>query len=267
MHSICINVLHLNSDVAALQKTLASIHAQNYEKLIVNVLSNVEVDFFDSKFNLIVSRSINDLPAKLYDVIESTNAELVIIAHSGDCFFQQALHSASNIFSRFSDIEWLTGIETIQSSVGYNVIQGNTSVRRWNSRLFRKNMYHSMRYIPSAGTIWRKTLWNKVKHKVNFVSGPFAHNDLWDAFLPVSPPYACDVYFSAKAFMPASVLPLPPQVSNEATLSEKGFFGRIIEFVYLNNVPYLRAYYRYVNGFAQVIRFDHKSQSYFLSDY
>lgn len=251
-----------------LQKTLASIHAQGYEKLIVNVLSNVEVESSDSKTNLIQTKGINKLPGKMYEVIDSTNADLFIVAHSGDCFFQQALHSANNIFSEFSNIEWLTGIETIQSSIGYNVIQGNTSVRRWNSRLFRKNMYQSnMRYIPSAGTIWRKALWDKVKHKINFVSGAFAHNDLWDAFLSVSPPYACDVYFSAKAFIPANAVHKQPQVSIEATLSEKGLFGRVIEFLYLNNVPYLRAYYRYVNGFAQVIRFDHKSQSYFLSDY
>lgn len=268
MYSICINVLHLNSDVAVLQETLMSIYAQNYTNLSVNILTNVDIAISVSNVKLIRINNINELPHTMYEVIESSNADLFIVAHGGDCFFQQALHSVSNIFSKFSDIEWLTGIETIQSSIGYNVIQGNTSVRRWNSRLFRKNIYQgNTRYIPSAGTIWRKTLWNKVKDKVNFVSDNFAHDDLWDAFLSVSPPYACDVYFSAKAFLPFEGSVKQSVVSIETALSEKGVFNRVVEFLYLNNVPYLRAYYRYVNGFAQVIRFDHKSQSYFLSDY
>lgn len=265
MHSICVNVLHFNSDASKLHSTLASIQQQGYEMLKVNVLSNSELVDVAGSWNVAVAHSIDDIPHKLYDLIDTTEADLYILAQSGDRFFEQAFHSASSIFSKFSEIEWITGIETVQSAGGYNVIQGNTSVRRWNSRLFRNNMYQTnARYIPSAGTVWRKTLWNKVKHKVNFVSGSFAHNDLWDAFLKISPPYACDVYFSAKAYECGNYN-VPTMV--ESILSEKRWFNQVFEFLYLNNVPYLRAYYRYANRFVQVIRFDHKAQSYFLSDY
>lgn len=263
---LCITILHMGSDIAGLNQTLDSIWRQNCEKekLHINVISNVKLDVAYG-INVISIEHMDAFPHTLYNTLDKSYAELYVLLHSGDTFFGGTFSSVKDIFNAFSHVEWLTGIETIKAKGGYSVIQGNTSGRRWSSHLFYRNIYTSgARHIPASATFWRRQLWDKAVSNINFVSLALAHNDIWQAYMPLAQLYVCDVYFSAAV---AGTNRLSLANYNMPEPVEKSTIKKVTEFLYLNNVPYLRAFYRYANKLPQVVRFEHKSQSYFLSDY
>lgn len=262
---ICVVVLHAHDHDEALAKTIGSIERQGYVKqlLSVNIIGAKSSSVYD--WANIVEADVDSVPQKLYNVLNSTTAELYVMLHSGDTFFDSTFQSVSDIFSNIQNIDWLTGIETLSTNAGYKVVHGNTSTRRWSSHILRKNLYESgTRYIPAAATFWRRRVWEKAKKDVNFVSAAQVHADLWQAYIPHALLHPCDVYFSSTS---ATELQVALRSYNAPLPIEKTIPYRLAEYMYLNNIPYLRSFYRYANNLPQVVRFDHKTQSYFLSDY
>lgn len=262
---LCVTILHIRSHVDLLLHTMQTIASQKYlpDKLSIQVISDNETVTLPGTKVTIVSHTDN-LPAALYQALDSSNAEIFVLLKSGDSFFDYAFNSVNTIFSKFSNIEWLTGIETIQAHMGYNVVHGNTSLRRWNMHIFNRSMYQkSERYIPAASTFWTQSLWHKVRTQINFVFYEQIQNDIWTAFIQTAVPYACDVYLSATHNR------VEGDLSNHEknALTEKSLMLKAAEFLYINNIPYLRTYYRKINKLAHVVRFDHKTQAYFLSEY
>ena len=262
---ICVAVLHANATDTQLAHTIHSIERQGYDSDSLStyiVGTEPNTSFAQATW---VAASVDSLPQKLYSVLDGSDAQLYVMLHSGDTFFDSTFHSVNDIFGSIGNIDWLTGIETLSTPGGYKVVHGNTSTRRWSSHILRKNLYQSgARYIPAAGTFWRRSLWDKAKPTLNFVSANQVHADLWQAYMPYAMLHPCDVYFS-------STIAAEPQVApssyNAPLPIEKAWPYRLAEYLYLNNIPYLRSFYRYANALPQVVRFDHKTQSYFLSDY
>lgn len=199
--------------------------------------------------------------------ITEYNPPYLSIMRSGDTYYDNALSAVSTIFKKYTDIAWLTGIETIKAASGFQIVTGATSTRRWNKHIFERNLYNnSARYIPPAATFWKIHLWREALNDINPVSRNNFFEDLWLAFFSHHALFTSDVYLSSSANYSPTKLKTKSKPLRYS-LVESNVADRIREFFFINNVPYLRAFYRTKNQLAQVVRFDYKSQSYFLNDY
>jgi len=208
-------------------------------------------DFF-SKFTLAVERS---------------KAQYCVTLLSGEEFFEGAFDSAEKIFSKHKQVNWLTGIQALRTKGGFNVTLGTTAMRRWSYQIYERNLYkNSGRYIPPASTFWRKDIWPSISPAIHFVELNTFCEDLWLAFFKTEKLYTCKAYFSSSDSYDAlnmNGLKLP----NSYTLIEDSVWKKVKEFLFMNNIPYLRLFYRNESDLAPVIRFDHSTQSYYLSEY
>ena len=86
------------------------------------------------------------------------------------------------------------------------------------------------------------------------------------AFFKTQQLYTCKIYFSGSDDLGQATTRNFKQ-PNHVTLIESSFLDKIKEFLFVNNVPYLRVLYRRESEFSPIVRFDHNTQSYFLSEY
>ncbi len=256
-----------------LEETLRSIYIQSYPisqlQIVIFNLSKQELKF-NEKYKEVEVRVADDKDEFIESFscsANSSNVEYFVTMRSGDVFHNHVFEAVNTIFKRYPDLHWLTGIETIRSETGYNVFYGNTAMRRWNQRIYERNLYkNSLRYIPPAATFWRKHLWNTAKADLNFVSLYNFYEDIWLGFFKSQKLYTCDVYFSSSPLYNTPKLRHSKNLI-EYSLIEDTWINRLQEFFFINNFPYLRVYYKVKNSLAEVIRLDHEGQWYFQSDF
>ena len=216
---------------------------------------------------LIPYKSKEDFFSKFADAVERSAAQYCITLWSGEELFEGAFDAADKIFGKHEMVNWLTGIETYQARAGFNVASGTTAMRRWSYKIYERNLYkNSGRCIAPASTFWRKSIWATVAPQLYFVGQKDFCEDLWLAFFKTQKLYTCKAYFSStgkheklnsRRFNPPNGFPA----------IEDSWIGRAKEFFFINNVPYLRLFYRNENELAPLIRFDYETQSYFLNEY
>jgi len=253
-----------------LKGTLKSVLKQNSFSRSIHIFYPVQKHIVPIEQDNITCTSYNskdDFFRKLADAIEGTEADYCTVLWSGEEFFESAFDSVNRIFTQYSNINWLTGIQALRSPAGFNISLGSTAMRRWSYKIYEHNLYkNSGRFIPPASTFWRKDIWKQVSPWLHFVEQNDFCEDLWVALFKTQQLYTCKVYFSTSAndtklYKPGIKRPNSPALIEDRALE------RVKEFFFINNIPYLRFLYRAEGEFAPVVRFDHNTQSYFLSQY
>lgn len=102
----------------------------------------------------------------MYDAINKgfamATGDVYAWLNSDDMYYPRALAHVSEIFSKFSDIDWISGI-TLTADEDGNVIQKMSHLLLYNTRLIRDGFYKNDTYfISQEGTFWRAGLWKKV---------------------------------------------------------------------------------------------------------
>jgi hypothetical protein len=208
-----------------------------------------------------------DFFQRFIEIVERSEADYYAVLWGGEEFFDSTFDSVEKIFKKYDQVNWLTGIQTFQARNGFNIALGNTSFRRWSYQLYERNLYkNSGRYIPPGSTFWRKSVWKSSSTQLHFVSQKTFCEDLWLAFFKSQKLYTCKIYFSTSgSYEKPDRSPNRPPAKYDQI--EDGLIRRLMEFFFINNIPYLRLFYRATSNLAPVIRFDHSTQSYFLSEY
>ena len=224
----------------------------------INVAEDVVPVFFKNK---------EELFRKFSRSVEQSLADYCIVLTTGEELFDGAFDSADSIFKAYSEINWLTGIQTFQTKSGFNIALGTTAMRRWTYKIYERNLYkNSGRYIPPASTFWRRNIWNTVSPHLLFVSKKSFFEYIWLAFFKAQNLYTCKTYFST-SLNHEKLNKRKFKQPNNFFLIEDSIAGKVKEFFFINNIPYLRLFYRNESGLTPVIRFDHSTQTYFLSEY
>ena len=199
--------------------------------------------------------------------VEQNKADYCTVIWNDERLFDGAFDSVRRIFSKYGRINWLTGIQASQAENGFNVSLGSTAIRRWSHKIYERNLYkNSGRYIPPASTFWRRSIWKSAILALHFVEQKDFCEDLWVAFFKTQKLYTCKIYFSASGNYDKLNRHGYKQ-PNYFPLIEDNVWSRAKEFFFVNNIPYLRLFYRRSGEFAPVIRFDLYTQTYFLSNY
>ena len=216
---------------------------------------------------LVSFQNEGDFFSKYTDTVNQSAAQYCVTLWSGEEFFDGAFDSVEKIFSKHAQVNWLTGIQTFKAKEGFNITLGTTAMRRWSYKIYERNLYkNSGRYIPPASTFWRKSVWSSIASELHFVSPSDFCEDLWLAFFKTQKLYTCKAYFSSSVShekLNAQTFKTP----NSFYLVEDHWLGKLKEFFFINNIPYLRLFYRNEIELSPLIRFDYETQSYYLSEY
>ena len=270
-HAFFIGIIHEGSD-ADLAKTMESIFRQNYpasqtEVKIFHGIENTPRINFQLAIQLVSFQNERNFFEEFISHVNQSSADYYIAFRSGVCFFDYSLGAVKKIFLEQPQISWLTGIQTIRVSYGFNLIFGSIATRRWSYEIFEHNLYKkSARYIPAGSTFWKRSLWDKALPHLYFVFYKSFCEDIWLGFFKVAQLYTSNIYISSSADYDTKKMgSLSKNV--QYSLLEDGFLEKMQEFFFVNNVPYLRLYYRKKNKLVPVVRYDHRNQACFLNDY
>lgn len=146
---------------------------------------------------------------------------------------------AISIMQKYPDVNWLTFAN-----------EADAALQRWNTHLHALSIQQrSKRCIQASYTILSQTAWDYIaQHSFDTIE------QVWAKLFEKQQLYTC----------------ISPNVQaltcNKISL-ENGFISRIAEKLMLNNISYLRAYYKSKQTLAHVIRWDPSTKSYYLSDY
>ena len=109
---------------------------------------------------------------------EKTTGEIMGYLNSDDTLLPGALGTVAEIFTRFPEIEWITGSHTAIDSQGRPVAVTLPEVwSRWHT-ISRK--IH--RFIPQESTFWRRSLWERAGGGLDESYPLAADYELWTRF-------------------------------------------------------------------------------------
>lgn len=228
-----------------------------------NLLEEKTVNYPLSQIEFIVIPK-NTALRVMIEMVNSSNAAYYTIFQQGDVFLSDTFNTVKNIFKKYPDISWLTGIQTLQGEGGFQINNQTTPCRRWNEHIFKRSLYgQTGRYIPSGATFFKRHLWDLAKDELNITSTQTFCEDLWAAFFKYQKVYTVDAYLSTAIIDKENLV----RYNRKSDLLETNPFNRILEWFFLRNIPVLRAYYKERNELAPVVRYDFKTQSHWLSEY
>jgi glycosyltransferase involved in cell wall biosynthesis len=113
---------------------------------------------------------------------ERATGEVLTWLNSDDLLWPGALALAGEIFSRWPEIMWLSGIGTNLNAAG-QVIEVRPPAGYFRS-LIRAGWYHGrgLGFIRQEGTFWRRVLWERAGRRVDEARYWTMDYELWRAF-------------------------------------------------------------------------------------
>ncbi|MBK8659427.1 MAG: hypothetical protein IPN22_11310 [Bacteroidetes bacterium] len=95
-------------------------------------------------------------PEILVEALNSSSASYFTIILQDVTLVQDVFNTVNDIFNKYPDINWLTGIQTITTQGGFQINNQTTPSRRWNEHIFRRSLYgQTGRHIPSGATFFQ----------------------------------------------------------------------------------------------------------------
>ena len=215
-------------------------YQQAYPKVHIVLLSgeakDIRTNYPKDRLQVSVLPSNEDLGSVYTD--DGSNAYFILLKE-GDVIQPKLISEAVGIMEKYPDINWLT-------------FSNNESIRlqRWNKHLFEQSTKrNSKRSIDNTLTIISKKAWQQIAH-LNYTN----LNAVWAKLFETEQLYTC---------ISPNVLVSTIQIER----LESSIADRFWEKLYVNNVAYLRGYYKGKQGLPAVVRKATDNDSYYLADY
>jgi len=245
-----IHIIANESD--GLKQTLKSISLQVYPFV------NVHIHTKHTITNIRKCTFINDILITQYDnhydilmaINKSVSAYNAII-EAGDEFVKGAFEAANKIFKRFVEIYWIYGIVSEKRN---NVLlpPQPISQRRFTAATLNKPFEETGKTtLLSSGVFFANSLAKLVIPQMKYDSSKSLQHQLYNAFIRYAALYSTSFYIA---------------YSKERPLVYHFKFD-IKRWFFEKNLPYLRYFFRRQENLTPVVRFEHKTNSYYLSDY
>jgi len=248
--TFCIYILANTTEGLAL--TLNSISRQKYPFVDVKI-------FAKTKFSLkTLPKHINSLEViesiddrTLLDALSTTSYAYGALLQSGDEYAEGALLAAKNIFKRFVDIHWLYGI-VVSKKNGILLAPEPICKRRFTERLITAEVEATgATSLRSAGLFFSEHIAKESILKMKLNTPSSIQQNLWCQFVKDTPLYSASFYAAYSA---------EKEVKHKQPFSFK-------QWSFEKNIPYLRYVYNRQEQFPAVVRYEHKTNAYYLSDY
>lgn len=161
-----------------LEETIISVINQNYPNLEYIIIDGGSTDGsveIIKKYEKYLHYWISEKDNGMYDAIKKgfkkCSGEICGWINADDFLIKNSIFAIANIFSQFSNVNWITGNNTQSCELGYLKIQPS---RKWSKYDFYTNDY---RFIQQESTFWRKNIqdnfdfskWDKIKYAGDFI--------------------------------------------------------------------------------------------------
>jgi hypothetical protein len=240
------------NDTALFERTLNSISAQHYPFVDVKIFSETKINLSKTHQHInsinVVETTDNQL---LLDSLSTASYAYGAILQAGDEYAEGALLAAKNIFKRFVDIHWLYGI-VVSKSNGILFPPKPICKRRYTQNSIHAE-FHAMgkTSLSSAGLFFSEYIAKETIEKIKMDLQQSIPQQLWLHFINNTPLFSASFYAAYSA---------------EKEIDQFRPFS-FRQWVFEKNIPYLRYLYNRQEQFPAVVRFEHKTNAYYLSDY
>jgi len=112
---------------------------------------------------------------------DRTDGEIMTWLNSDDILMPGSLETVADIFSQFSNIEWITGRVNVIDENGATKGRQKGS-RGWTRETYLMRNYKRDIYVQQEGTFWRRTLWQRAGGRLDTEWKLAADFELWARF-------------------------------------------------------------------------------------
>lgn len=197
-------VTHCYNRENYIAETIESVISQNYPNLEYIVIDDGSTDKswdiiqkYRSKLSTIRLEGQRDNAVPALNIgLAKASGEIMTWLNAKNILLPKSLFLIAEIFSSFSEVEWLTGLASTINEQG--------SVVRILPR--RKNKYDYLignwRVIQQESTFWRKSLWEKAGGKLDENFNLIFDTELWTRFFKYASIYHLDTIVGAYRKIP-----------------------------------------------------------------
>lgn len=182
------------NQAAYLEQTILSVLNQGYPNLEYIIIDGGSTDGsvdIIKKYSNNLAYWVSEPDMGMYYAIQKgfdkSTGEIMAWINSDDMYHPGALFIVADIFSSFSDIEWLIGASTTFDEKGRTVdVSPNSDFSKYDYYLYQ------FKWIQQESTFWRRSLWEKSGGKLNCrlkYAGDFA---LWISFFSFTKIYCAN---------------------------------------------------------------------------
>jgi glycosyltransferase involved in cell wall biosynthesis len=181
-----------------LEETILSVLSQNYtnlEYIIIDGASNDGTIDIIKKYEKSLSYWITEPDHGMYFALqkgfEKSTGELMAWINSDDKYHQGAFYSVAEIFTTFSDVDWIVGQPSFYNKEG--LCTKIDPPNRWSFNRFATGDY---KWIQQESVFWRRTLWDNAGSCINTNFKFAADFELWSRFFLTSKLYSLNTSIS-----------------------------------------------------------------------
>lgn len=147
-----------------LEQTILSVLSQNYPNLEYVIIDGGSTDGsvniikkYEDKLAYWVSEPDKGMYYAIKKGFEHTTGDIMAWINSDDMYHPGAFSIVADIFTEYSDVQWLTGMNTHYDENG-------RTVRVWSATYFSHLSFlmRNYKYVQQESTFWRRSLWNRV---------------------------------------------------------------------------------------------------------
>ncbi len=177
-----------------LEKTILSVINQNYpnlEYIIIDGGSNDSSVEIIKKYKNYLTYWISEPDNGMYEAIQKgfdkSTGEIMAWINSDDMYHKNSFFTVAEIFTSFSEVKWLTGVNTF-----YDEFDRTTYVKHSYGHNKYSMFLQPELYIQQESTFWRRELWKKAGSKLNTSLKYAGDFELWLRFNKYSQIYITD---------------------------------------------------------------------------
>lgn len=168
-----------------LERTLRSILDQNaphLQYIVVDGASDDDSPAIIQKYADQLAWSVSEKDKGHADAINKgfsrSDGDVMAWLNSDDMYFPWTLQLVREIFEKFPDVEWLTGIPVLWNSNDQLIDnhKGEAYINKWD---FMGGRYQ---WIQQESTFWRRSLWNKAGGRIDDSGTLMIDGELWTRF-------------------------------------------------------------------------------------
>jgi glycosyltransferase involved in cell wall biosynthesis len=187
------------NSIEYLEETINSVLSQNYPNLEYIIIDGGSTDGsveLIKKYSHHLHYWISEKDTGMYDALQKgfkvATGEISGWINSDDLLIRNSLFAISNIFSNFTEVNWLNGVEVTTCENGFIKPR---EIKRWSKYHFYNKDY---KFIQQESTFWRSSLLQKVDLEIKWKDVKYAGDFiLWLNFFKHEKLYSCNLSLGA----------------------------------------------------------------------